>query len=175
MARAWVNIPNLITTIRIFFIPLLIYLILNSKWFGAVILLAIAFLSDLLDGLVARATKTETTVGVIYDSAVDKIFMAAAVIALIIRFDLPIFYFLLILTRDILATILFVGFSRLMKKKRVVIGSNIYGKVTTVFQFFTLIAIIFYSDIAVYFVYVAFFLGLGAGVNYYFEYRKKLL
>ncbi|MBW2999194.1 CDP-alcohol phosphatidyltransferase family protein [Candidatus Woesearchaeota archaeon] len=167
------TLANSITTIRLVLVPFIIFFILDSNWFAVLALLVIAGITDMLDGWVARITKTQTDFGSVYDSAVDKAFVLSAFIALVIRFDLHIVYLLMILTRDILVTLLVAWFYREMKKKKAVPQANNYGKATTFFQFLTAVLIIFYFDIAVYFIYITSFIGLFAAGSYYFGYKKK--
>lgn len=167
------TLANSITTIRLVLIPFIIFFILNSNWFAVLAVIIIAGITDMLDGWVARITKTQTQFGSVYDSTVDKAFVLSAVIALTIRFDLHIVYLPMILTRDILVTLLVVWFYREMKRRKAVPKSNIYGKATTFFQFVTIVLILFYFDISVYFIYITFIIGLFAAGNYYFGYKKR--
>jgi CDP-diacylglycerol--glycerol-3-phosphate 3-phosphatidyltransferase len=168
-----INLANSITSIRIVLIPFIIFFILDSNWFAVLALIIIAWISDMLDGWVARITKKESDFGSFYDSFVDKLFMLSALIALFLRFDFHIVYLPMILARDILVTLLFVKFYKKIRKKNVVIKANVYGKATTFFQLVTLALIVFYFDIAVYFIYVTFLFGLFTSVIYYFEYKKE--
>ncbi|MCP5112349.1 MAG: CDP-diacylglycerol--glycerol-3-phosphate 3-phosphatidyltransferase [bacterium] len=87
------NLPNLLTLLRIFFVPLLIAALvqedLQFTFRGVVItneFLALAiFLSaaatDLLDGYLARRWKQVTTVGTLLDPIADKLLISAALIS----------------------------------------------------------------------------------------------
>jgi CDP-diacylglycerol--glycerol-3-phosphate 3-phosphatidyltransferase len=167
------NLANWITSIRLVLIPFIIFFILKSNWLVVLALLIIAGITDMFDGWIARITKTQTRFGGMYDSTVDKAFVLSAVIALFIRFDLHIVYLPILLARDILVTLLFVRYFKLIKKKKLLLKADVFGKATTFFQFVTVVLIIFYIDIAVYFIYVSFFVGLLATINYCMHYKKK--
>jgi len=90
------NIPNLLTIIRIFFVPLLVAALVQEKWFtieihGVVITnewmaLAIfwaAAFTDLLDGYLARRWRQITTIGTLLDPIADKLLISAALISLV--------------------------------------------------------------------------------------------
>jgi cardiolipin synthase (CMP-forming) len=95
-----------------------------SSW--TLTIMAVAYLSDLLDGYVARKTNTVSEWGKVIDPLADKIFVIVAIIALFIHGYVPTWYFLLIILRD--ALIFTVGIWA-QKKLRVVLPSNWYGKV----------------------------------------------
>src|SRR6267378_3807419 len=83
------NLPNLLTLLRIFFVPLLVAALLAedfSRWvqlpisnevFALAIFLASAS-TDLLDGYLARRWKQVTTVGTLLDPIADKLLISAA-------------------------------------------------------------------------------------------------
>ena len=89
------NLPNLLTLLRIFFVPLLVaalvqenlsYAVSGFKLTNELLALAIflvAAATDLLDGYLARRWKQVTTVGTLLDPVADKLLISAALIALV--------------------------------------------------------------------------------------------
>ncbi|MBM3812550.1 MAG: CDP-diacylglycerol--glycerol-3-phosphate 3-phosphatidyltransferase [Acidimicrobiia bacterium] len=89
------NVPNILTLLRIFFVPLLVAaLVQDSRTFqmGAVVvtneILALAIFlaaaaTDLLDGYLARRWGQVTTVGTLLDPIADKLLISAALISLV--------------------------------------------------------------------------------------------
>jgi CDP-diacylglycerol---glycerol-3-phosphate 3-phosphatidyltransferase len=89
------NVPNLLTLLRIFFVPILVaalvqeslqlqvggFLFTNVYLALAVFLAAAA--TDLLDGFLARRWKQITTVGTLLDPIADKLLVSAALISLV--------------------------------------------------------------------------------------------
>ena len=106
------NIPNLISLLRIFFIaPILILLnfeVAHTTYFALIIFL-LASLTDFLDGYVARKTDSETSLGALLDLIADKLFISIILIYLVTFFT-TLFYLipvLLIVSREM--SILAVG------------------------------------------------------------------
>ena len=80
------NLPNSLTLLRIFLVPLLVVVLLtrpgNFDLWGVAIVLAAA-VTDWLDGFLARRRGQVTTLGVLLDPIADKLLMAAAFISLV--------------------------------------------------------------------------------------------
>lgn len=98
------NIPNLLTLFRILLIPLFGYYFLIGEYQLALILFAIAGLTDLLDGALARWMKAKTALGAILDPAADKLLMLVAFIVLALRGVVPSWLTLLVIGRDLYIT-----------------------------------------------------------------------
>lgn len=65
------NVPNLLTSFRFVAAPILLWLAWNGRGVAFMILLAVAFLTDVLDGFVARLTHQVTDFGAKLDSWAD--------------------------------------------------------------------------------------------------------
>jgi CDP-diacylglycerol--glycerol-3-phosphate 3-phosphatidyltransferase len=89
------NLPNFLTVLRIFFVPVLIVVLLTRSpnvvlWgfpmhfevWGVLILLAAAA-TDWADGYVARRNRQITTLGILLDPIADKLLISAAFISLV--------------------------------------------------------------------------------------------
>jgi CDP-diacylglycerol--glycerol-3-phosphate 3-phosphatidyltransferase len=89
------NLPNSLTLLRIFFVPLLIVILLTRSptvgMFGftihfevwGVLILLLAAATDWADGYLARRRKEVTTLGILLDPIADKLLISAAFIALV--------------------------------------------------------------------------------------------
>src|SRR5262245_35065304 len=90
------NLPNLLTLLRIFFVPLLVAVLLAdqmaapwasiiplSKEFFALAVFLAAAATDLLDGYLARKWGQITTVGTLLDPIADKLLISAALVSLV--------------------------------------------------------------------------------------------
>ncbi len=110
------NIPNSLTLLRIFFVPLLvatlvtdsrtIYLwgwhVANEQVALAIFLMA-AF-TDLLDGYLARRWKQITTVGTLLDPIADKLLVSSALISLVQVRLIPGWMAILVIGREFAVT-----------------------------------------------------------------------
>src|ERR1035438_6438080 len=89
------NLPNSLTILRIFFIPVLVVVLLtrepNVVFFGVpinfaewgVLILLMAAATDWADGYYARRRSEVTTLGILLDPIADKLLMSAAFISLV--------------------------------------------------------------------------------------------
>lgn len=106
------NFPNLLTLLRIFFVPLLVAALVQEparfEWGRLTVpteLLALAvFLAaaatDLLDGYLARRWGQVTTVGTLLDPIADKLLISAALIALVQVKAVPAWMVILVVGRE---------------------------------------------------------------------------
>jgi len=111
------NLPNLLTLLRIFFVPLLVAALLGQdlgfNWarlvpvsrelFALGIFLAAAA-TDLIDGYFARRWKQVTTVGTLLDPIADKLLISAALISLVEIQRVPAWMVILIIGREFAVT-----------------------------------------------------------------------
>jgi cardiolipin synthase (CMP-forming) len=84
-----VTIPNAISLARLAGVPVFLWLVLGVRtqagdWW-ALGLLAVASLSDWLDGKLARALNQQSQLGEVLDPAADRLYIVATIIALAIR------------------------------------------------------------------------------------------
>jgi CDP-diacylglycerol--glycerol-3-phosphate 3-phosphatidyltransferase len=106
------NIPNALTILRIFFVPLLVAALvqetavyyvggvrLTNDWLSLAIFLVAAG-TDLLDGYLARRWKQVTTIGTLLDPIADKLLISAALISLVQIHVLPGWMAVLIISRE---------------------------------------------------------------------------
>jgi CDP-diacylglycerol--glycerol-3-phosphate 3-phosphatidyltransferase len=107
------NLPNFLTLVRIFLVPLLVAalvqhnlrievrgtLLVANDFFALLVFLAAA-MTDLLDGYLARRWKQVTTVGTLLDPIADKLLISAALISLVEIRLLPGWMVILIISRE---------------------------------------------------------------------------
>ncbi len=106
------NVPNLLTLIRIFLVPLVVAalvqqnlelrvgkLLVANDLFALTLFLAAA-VTDLLDGYLARRWKQVTTVGTLLDPVADKLLISAVLISLVEIRLLPGWLVILIIGRE---------------------------------------------------------------------------
>lgn len=107
------NLPNALTLVRIFLVPLFIAALVQHNFqitwnsrviiandFLALIIFLAAALTDLLDGYLARRWKQVTTVGTLLDPIADKLLISAALVSLVEMRLLPGWMVILIISRE---------------------------------------------------------------------------
>jgi CDP-diacylglycerol--glycerol-3-phosphate 3-phosphatidyltransferase len=107
------NLPNALTLLRIFFVPLLVAALVQQNleisrngvvWvtneFLALIIFIAAGLTDLLDGYLARRWGQITTVGTLLDPIADKLLISAALVVLVEIHRVPAWMVILIIGRE---------------------------------------------------------------------------
>ena len=82
------HIANIITGLRIAFSLPLLFMPLTSAWFYALYLLC--GLSDMIDGTVARKTKSASEFGAKLDTVSDFVFMVVALIRFVPHLHIPV-------------------------------------------------------------------------------------
>src|SRR5277367_6769694 len=108
------NLPNLLTLLRIFFVPLLVAALLADgtfieRWqsvvpisreiFALAVFLAAAA-TDFIDGFLARRWGQVTTVGTLLDPIADKLLVSAALVSLVDIHRAPAWIVILIIGRE---------------------------------------------------------------------------
>lgn len=76
------DIPNLISILRIFLVVPVVWLLLEHKYADALILFAIAGISDGLDGYLAKRNNWGTRLGSVLDPIADKLLLVSSYIVL---------------------------------------------------------------------------------------------
>jgi CDP-diacylglycerol--glycerol-3-phosphate 3-phosphatidyltransferase len=110
------NLPNALTILRIFFVPLLVAALVEenvvfhvagrtvtNEWLALAIFLSAA-VTDLLDGYLARRWRQETTIGTLLDPIADKLLISAALISLVQVRVLPGWMAILVVGREFAVT-----------------------------------------------------------------------
>lgn len=137
------NIPNLITIIRILLVPLLAIFLLEEQYGYALLVFLVAGISDGLDGFLARLWNQKTRLGAILDPLADKALLVTSFIILAVIGVIPKWLTVLVVSRDLF---ILAGFGILtFTGNPVKISPTWTSKLTTVLQIVT----------------VAYFLGLS--------------
>ena len=164
------TVPNLITTIRIILAPVFIIYMIHDDFVLALIVFIICGVSDGLDGLVARIFNQKSTLGTYLDPLADKIVLISAFVALSFRDFLPSWLSVIVLSRDIMIMIGVILLS--MNKVELYFKPSILSKLTTCFQFFTIIAVLakdvflISADIYLFLFIITALLTISSGLHY---------
>ncbi|HYJ67595.1 MAG TPA: CDP-alcohol phosphatidyltransferase family protein [Nocardioidaceae bacterium] len=104
--RVW-TIPNLLSVLRLLGIPLFLWLMLGPEWDAAALLvLAVAGITDYLDGQIARRLNQASRLGQILDPVADRLYILAVVIGFAVRDIIPTWLAIALPLRDVLLLVL---------------------------------------------------------------------
>jgi cardiolipin synthase len=131
----WLNIPNALCAVRLALTPFIVLRILAIDFEAALWLLAVAGITDALDGFLARRFNWTTRVGLVLDPIADKFLLGSTYLALGAVDALPWWLVALVFGRDLL---LLAGTALLMlMTDRRNFPPSIWGKLSTVLQIVT--------------------------------------
>lgn len=100
--RVW-TVPNVISFARLLGVPLFLWLVLGPHADGwAVVLLAVAGLTDFLDGKLARAWHQVSRLGQMLDPVADRLYILAIIIGLALRQFIPWWLVAVLVARDVM-------------------------------------------------------------------------
>jgi CDP-diacylglycerol--glycerol-3-phosphate 3-phosphatidyltransferase/cardiolipin synthase len=147
------NLPNLLTWLRILAIPLLVALYyLPDAWLGmrdknliACVLFSGAAITDWLDGYLARRLNQQSAFGAFLDPVADKLIVAAALILLVELARVPGFIAVIIIGREITISALREWMAKLGQAKSVAV--NFLGKIKTVAQLVAIPMLLYHDPI----------------------------
>ena len=141
-----INIPNLLTGLRILLIPVLVavfYLApLDWRYLSAASVFTIASVTDWLDGYLARRWGQTTPFGAFLDPVADKLIVAVALVLLVEVHASAILAIpaLVIVGREIVVSALREWMARYSERRSVAV--SVVGKVKTVFQMIAIILLL---------------------------------
>jgi cardiolipin synthase len=104
-----ITAPNLITLIRLFCLPLFLWLLfeVDDKG-GAAWLLGALGATDWVDGWVARRFNQQSSFGAVFDPTVDRGMFIVAVFAIVIDQSMPLWFAIAVLAREISVAVVMV-------------------------------------------------------------------
>jgi len=95
------NAPNQLTLLRLLFIPFIVITILDEQFGWALGLFVLAGFSDFLDGMLARALKQKTALGMLLDPIADKLLLSTLFLVLSLAHKIPWKVTVLVFSRDL--------------------------------------------------------------------------
>ncbi len=136
--------PNLVTLARIALVPVALVFLAGDHRLAAVAALLVMFVSDGLDGYLARKLGRVTELGKILDPVADKIAVAAVLVYLVVVGEFPLWVFLLVVFRDVAIVM---GGVAIARKSRSVPQALMVGKIAVVVL--GVVVLVFAADIQV--------------------------
>jgi cardiolipin synthase len=100
--RIW-TLPNALSMVRLIGVPVFLWLVLVPEADGwAFIVLAVAGITDWLDGALARALDQQSRIGELLDPAADRLYILATIVGLALRGIIPWWLVAALLARDVM-------------------------------------------------------------------------
>jgi CDP-diacylglycerol--glycerol-3-phosphate 3-phosphatidyltransferase len=171
------NIPNVLTLLRILLVPVLVVALLQTTPHGstlAALVFALAAVTDGVDGWIARRRRSVTTFGKVMDPIADKLLIAAALISLVSLNRLDAWVAMVIIAREFAVS----GLRVAAGQQGAIIPANRLGKVKTVLQVAMVLALIAADDPHAWWVhllvYVTVAVTAASGASYFLNFRKSI-
>lgn len=151
------NLPNLLTWLRILLIPLFVAIFyLPDHWISphqgnvtAAAIFAIAAVTDWLDGYLARALNQTSAFGAFLDPVADKLMVAAALILLVKLGRVDATISLIIIGREIAISALREWMAKIGESRSVAV--SFVGKVKTTAQMVAILLLLYHDPVAPFF------------------------
>lgn len=143
------SIPNILSFFRLILIPVYVVIYLSadcpSDYYIAGSILAVSCLTDLIDGQIARRFNMVTTLGKILDPLADKLTQFALIVCLALRYRFLWYVVALFFIKEIFQLI--AGSIFFLRKKRMLKGALLSGKICTTILFISLIILVLFPTL----------------------------
>jgi CDP-diacylglycerol--glycerol-3-phosphate 3-phosphatidyltransferase len=127
------NLPNLLTYGRVLIIPVVLYFLAEGSprsCFFAAFFFALAAVTDVIDGYLARKWNLTTVIGKFLDPLADKILVMACLVVMVPMGRIPAWMVIVLLTREMSVTSL----RSIASSEGLVIAAGSEGKIKTALQ-----------------------------------------
>ena len=169
------HIPNVLTILRFFIIPLIIYYLAKDQYLAAFIALTASGLTDVLDGTIARKFNLITNFGKLIDPLADKVTQLAILCTLVVKEIIPLWILVIVLLKEAMM----VSGASFLYGKDLVVSSKWYGKAATVLFYLAIavsllvrqFSLSFYFDIILY--YLALIMTIFSLIMYFREFYVR--
>ncbi len=141
------NIPNALTMMRLVLIPVFVIVFFNTPQdrdkIAALIVFAVASITDMFDGMLARRLNQITDFGKLFDPLADKVMVVTAIVCQAVIGVFPWIAVIVVGAKEL--AMLFGGM--FMLGKGVVVYSNYWGKTAQVFFIAALLLSFFHPSL----------------------------
>ena len=124
----------------------LAFVLVSEPW-DRIALIAVAGLTDFMDGWLARHKKSESSAGALLDPIADRIFVLVAISTYLVEGQLTTAQYFVFLTRDLATALGFVVAKIIPTLRPAVFRARMLGKIVTVLQLVTLVVIILVPEL----------------------------
>lgn len=175
------NLPNRLTIFRVILIPFFLFFLLTDYCgtagkFITLGIFALASLTDLLDGKIARKRNLVTNFGKFMDPIADKLLVCSALISFVQLQLLPAWIVIILIAREFIIS----GFRLVASDGGIVLAASWWGKFKTTFQMIMCLLLIINLDYAAVniieqiFIYASLALSLISLIDYLIKNRKVI-
>ena len=133
------HVPNILTIIRFFLIPFIIYFIFTEQYIMAFVMLTLSGLTDVLDGIIARKFDCITNFGKLIDPLADKATQISILASLTFKGIIPLWMLLVVFLKEFAM----ISGASFLYGKELVVSSRWYGKLATVLFYFAIVCSFF--------------------------------
>ncbi len=164
------NLPNKLTMARIIMVPIFMAIMLKGHYIAALIVFALASITDFLDGYLARKYNLVSSFGKIMDPLADKLLAFGALLCFIELEVVSVWAPIIIIAREFFVTSMRV----VAVSKGKVIAASWWGKIKTNVQLFAIIFAMLFcafakAQIAGILIWIAAIFTVASWIAYIFE------
>lgn len=173
------NLPNALTMLRIFLVPVLVVLLLTRTEHGLLLgtaVFGLGVLTDYLDGYFARKRNQVTRLGILLDPVADKLLTAAAFISLVEMDAVPAWMVVIIVGREFAVT----GLRNVAASRGILIPASGLGKGKMVSQVVAIFLLLFairwpvVRIVGLVALWVVVVMALASGLDYFRRFWKTV-
>lgn len=175
------NLPNKLTLLRVFLIPIFVFVLLWSKIpfnnYIALVVFVVACITDALDGHIARKNNLISNFGKFMDPIADKLLVCSALICFVYMKSIPVWIVIVIISREFIIS----GFRLIASDNGIVLAASTWGKFKTVAQMIMSILLIinfdntFFNVLETIFIYASLVLTVISLVDYIIKNKGVLV
>ena len=138
------NLPNKLTLMRIILVPVFVLCFLKQWYFPALIVFALASITDALDGKIARKYNLITNFGKFLDPLADKVLVISALCCFVEKGFMGCVPLIIISAREFMVS----GLRLVTANEGVVVPAGIWGKLKTAFTMVSIVLVTVYAWLA---------------------------
>ncbi len=139
------DLPNIISVLRLLIVIPLIYMLLRENYRMALVLFAVAGISDALDGYIAKRYSWTSRVGSILDPVADKTLLVCTYVTLGVSDHLPVWLVLVVILRDLVIFTGALAYHFLIGKYE--LRPTLLSKINTFAQIILALAVVMSMDV----------------------------
>lgn len=178
-----INLPNVLTLVRILLIPVFVMLLIDptpNRALAAAIVFVVAAVTDLLDGYVARKTGQITKLGRLLDPIADKLLVLSALILLVQVDRVSALVAILIIAREVAVT----GLRAIAASEGLIMSAEVTGKYKMALQVIAIVLLVLEGTVVevignlhlagIVTLYLSLILGYVSGAQYVWSFWRQV-